>query len=348
MRFTTFVPCAGSASFCGVRILAQGVIQRDSGQIFLQFLSNTKAHIFPLPPRPTVVFDSAGGNILGALDLGRAIRRSRMDTEAGTSYSRVKPGNIFEEEAIVDSPVCASACVLAFAGGLTRTVQAGAKLGIHQFSAIGRAIGDSATQITVVALASYFEEMGVDRQILDRASLVSPSSILWLSQSETRSFRLDNGGPGLAPWRITATSQGDAILEVVQPISEGRSVYLRLGSIQGQIVLSTTAVLSKSAYRSDRLAQFPVGEPAEILICSERSCFQGKAIRAWDRRDTESHVQFKSIVTLTISELRALSTANALSIRDNFGTATSDVSLATGLSVSGFSGGVSLLIRQRN
>ena len=348
MKFSTFWPCAGNASFCGTRILAQGAIQRDSGRLLAQFLSNPKGHAFQLPPRPTVVFDSPGGNVAGAIELGRVIRKNRMDTEIGTTYSRVRSGNTFDEETLVESPVCASACTLAFSGGLTRSVQAGARLGIHQFAAASGAIGDSATQVTVVVLASYFEEMGVQRSLLDRASLVPPSSMLWLSNSDAGIYRLDNTGPEYAPWRVTATPQGDAILEVLQPVSQGRDVHIKLAAVQGRIVLSATTILAKSAYRADRIAQFPAGEPAQISICGGKSCFQPRSIRPWVRSDTESHVRFQAIATLTPSELQVLATSTALSINDDFGTATSDVSLTTNLSMSGFSSGANLLLRLRN
>ena len=345
MQFSTFRPCSGNASFCGIRILAQGVIQRDSGQRLAQFLANPKTHTYALPPRPTIVFDSPGGSVPGAISLGRVIRKSRMDTEVSTAYSRVKPDSSFEEQTFVESPICASACALSFAGGLTRSVQAGARVGIHQFSAANGNIGDSATQVTVVVLATYLEEMGVQRTLLDRASLVSPASMLWLSESDARLHGLDNTGPAQTPWKIVATPQGDAILEVVQPVSQGRDILLRFGATQGAIVLSATTILAKSAYRPDRISQFPDGDTAEISLCSGQACFQTSSIRAWVRSENESEVRFQALVALTPSEFRALASAKALSIRDEFGTATSDVSLRTELSTSGFASGAALLLR---
>lgn len=348
MTFTTFWPCAGNGSFCGIRILAQGVIQRDSGRKLAQFLSNPKAHEYELPPRPTVVFDSPGGSVAGAIDLGRVIRKNRMDTEVDASYSRVRKNNHSEEETFVKDPICASACTLAFSGGLTRSVQSGARLGIHQFAATTGNIGDAATQVTVVVLAAYFEEMGVRRSLLDSASLVPSASMLWLSQADARTHALDNTGPQLASWTLLATPQGDPILEVLQPVSEGREVSLRFGNLQGRILLSATTILSKTAIGADRIAQFPVGQPAEISICSEKSCFQTIPVRPWQKSETTSHVRFRTLVALTPSDLQALAASSGMSVRDNFGTATSDVSLTTKLSVSGFSNGVALLLRTRN
>ena len=345
MQFSTFAPCKGNASFCGVRILAQGIIQRDSGEHLAQFLANPRLHKNALPPVPTVVFDSPGGNIVGAMSIGRVIRRNRMDTEIGTSYSRVMHENRFEEQTYIESPQCASACVLEFVGGISRSVQPEAKIGVHQFAAPTGNVGDGATQVTMVVLASYLDEMGVERLVLDRASTVPPKSMHWLSQFEARLYNLDNTAPAKLPWRISALPQGDAILEVVQTISAGRTVFLRIAIVRGVAALSVTTVLNKSAYHHERIAQFPVGTPSNISLCTEHKCFRGTSVRSWNRSETDSAVHFQILVALAPSDLSALSKAKRLSVDDGFGTASADISLNTDLSISGFSSGIALLLR---
>lgn len=82
MRFSTFWPCDGNGSFCGIRILAEGVIQGDTDRQFSQFLARPKLHKHQLPPVPTIVFDSPGGSVAGGMALGRAIRRLAQELEA--------------------------------------------------------------------------------------------------------------------------------------------------------------------------------------------------------------------------------------------------------------------------
>ncbi len=345
MRFSTYWPCTGNGSFCGVRILAQGVIQPDTGRTFLQFLSNPRSHVHELPPVPTVVFDSPGGSVAGALDLGRIIRNKKMDTEVATTYSRVKKGT-FDEEVFVSSAVCASACSLAFAGGVTRSLDPSARIGVHQFSAPSGSIGDSATQVTLTVLANYFDLMGVNRSLLDRASLVPPTSMYWLTKSEATRFRLDNTQIDLTPWTISATPQGSPILKVMQSISEGREVLVALVIHQGSVAVGVTTILSKSSYRADRIAQFPSGQPAQISLCGERGCFRTTPVQAWTKNENDTEIRFQAVSLLPSSSLRALASSKTLSIDDGFGRPTSDVSLATDLSVTGFGNGAALLLRQ--
>jgi hypothetical protein len=117
MRFSTYWPCIGNGSFCGIRILAEGTIQPNTGKVFESFLRNPKQHRHELPPRPTVVFNSPGGSISGGIALGRAIRKNRLDVELEASYTQVTDKDLTKEEILVERAVCASACVIAFAGG---------------------------------------------------------------------------------------------------------------------------------------------------------------------------------------------------------------------------------------
>lgn len=345
MRFSTFWPCNGSASSCGIRILAEGTIQPDTGKKFEFFLRNRKQHKHELPPQPTIVFNSPGGSVLGGIELGRIIRRNRLDVELADSYSQVVDGDSTRVEILVEKAVCASACVIAFSGGMTRTVQPDAHMGIHQFSGSQGNIGDGATQVAVVFLAAYLEEMGINRAMLDKASLTPSASIYWVSDSEAKRFRLDNTSPYLSPWKISATAEGNAVLEILQEVSFGRTVSLRITIMQGMGVLTATTFLDKSAISPDRTSQFPVNEKSEIELCTQNRCIQARPVRPWLRRETNTLTVFQTIAALSLAELREISRANQLRISDNFGNATSDVSLSTDLSSEGLSPGIALLLK---
>lgn len=340
MRFSTFSPCNGNGSFCGIRILAEGVIQQDTGEKFKEFLKDRQHHQHELPPRPTVVFDSPGGSVTGGMELGRAIRANQLDTELEPSYST-------EHETLVENALCASACVIAFSGGMTRTVQPGSALGIHQFSGGNRDLGESQAQVTVVVLSSYFREMGIGSAMLDTASLTPASSMYWVTDVEAKRYRIDNNSENLSAWQVSPTLEGDAILKVIQDVSYGRSVSLELSVSNGKGHLATTIRLQKSAIRPDRVAQFPVNEYSEIQICTQSSCVDTQPAVPWTRRDFSELTSFRADSELTLDELKSLSRAQVLTISDGFPRATSDVSLSTELSVEGFAAGVALLMRQR-
>lgn len=347
MHFSTFWPCSGNGSSCGVRILAEGTIQRDTAKSLARFLATPKLHKHDLPPHPTIVFSSPGGSVSGALALGRLIREKRLGTEVAPIYTRVVEGSISREETFRSAPVCASACVLAFAGGHTRTFLQGARVGIHQFSTPNGSIGDGATQVAVVVLATYLTEMGINRGLLDAASLVPPNSLLWLSEKEAKSFELDNTLPAPVYWRITPTSQGLAILEIFQSISPGRQVGLRIAAFNEGCVVAVSLHLEKATHSIDRIRQFPVIELPEVSLCADGRCIKGFASKPWTRSETGTEIRFQGFVSYTIDELQEMSTARTLSISDNFGTALSDVSFSSELSTTGFRSGVALLRRAR-
>jgi len=347
MRFSTFWPCNGNGSFCGIRILAEGTIQPDTGRSFEAFLKNRKQHKHELPPSPTVVFNSPGGSLSGGVELGRVIRKNRLDVELADSYSQVSEEDSTKDKSLVERPVCASACVVAFAGGMNRSVQPGAQLGIHQFSGNRANIGDAATQITVVVLASYFEEMGISRSLLDRASLVPSTSIDWVSDGDAKRFRIDNTSPYLEPWKISPTADGDAVLETIQEVSFGRTVSLQISFTQDVGVIAATTRLEKSAIARNRITQFPDNELPKIDICTQIKCMRVRTVKPWIRRDSNVLTVFQATATLSASELREISKATYLKISDNFGNATSDISLSTELSTVGLAPGITLLLRQR-
>ena len=81
MTFLAFWPCAGmSGPLCAPRILADGIIQGNSATKLSEFLSNSQLHSVTLPPKPVVCFNSAGGDVAGAIELGRLIYSRGLDT----------------------------------------------------------------------------------------------------------------------------------------------------------------------------------------------------------------------------------------------------------------------------
>ena len=311
MRFRTFWPCDGNGSMCGIRILAEGALESDTANRFAQFLANPASHEHPLPPVPIVVFDSPGGSIAGGMALGRMIRQRRMDTAVEAEYLHVETtveGRAYP--VLVAEPFCASACALAFAGGVNRSIGPGARLGVHQFSAKQGSIGDSTSQVTVVVLATYLEEMGTDRRLLDLASLTPATSIYWVSQEAARRVQIDNTKPLLAGWSLGSTPTGDGVLETTQSLSPARRVNLRI-AVSGDLALMAVATLfEKALIGNDRLNQFPVGEQPRISICAGSRCIQGSALRPWVRTETQSGVSMQAVIAFSHSRTAEARTRN--------------------------------------
>jgi hypothetical protein len=205
MIFTHFVVCPSSREPpCGSEaILARGTITSDTPAALEAFLRRTKISPSPTNRDRYVVFDSPGGSLGGGIQIGRMIRRYQLSTLMMTGYSGHTLGNP-QREIDFDGASCASACSLAFLGGVTRiSANFGGRIGVHQFASAGdRQIGDGITQITMTLLARYVDDMGVDRAFIDIASLTPPSSIFWLSSEQQQRLRVDNNFLESPGWQL--------------------------------------------------------------------------------------------------------------------------------------------------
>ncbi|NTH14236.1 hypothetical protein G6L99_19125 [Agrobacterium rhizogenes] len=126
-----------------------------------------------------VTFDSNGGNILAAMAYGRMIRSLGLAT--------------FQLRA----SQCASACTLAFVGGVIRQAEPGA-IGVHQSSFAPGAGLDSPTAVAAIQtmtaqIMSYFAEMGVDPKLLQVSLSVPSDDMRYLTASEMQSYGVTFG-----------------------------------------------------------------------------------------------------------------------------------------------------------
>jgi hypothetical protein len=192
MSFRIDSPCEGNGSRCAESIYAEGVIESDTPEKFKAFVAKAKADKSNyLPKYPTVILISPGGSVVGGMGLGEAIRSLNYDTY--TPYDGF----------------CASACSLAFLGGVGRQLDPESKYGVHQFSSGNQGGNESLTQITVVLLADYIERMGVNRMLLDYASIVPPSEMYWLSDKLRKELRVDNSEPLVEGWKLDTNAKGN-------------------------------------------------------------------------------------------------------------------------------------------
>ena len=172
------------------------------------------------------------GNIIisGPIELGDYdfIRRYLVSNPAGTIYlnsnggtvsEALKIANFFREKGMATHlprrSVCASACVLLFAGGVIRTAESTAKIGIHVGSGV---LNDEAIEMFddlyfehgkegFAIAASMFEqtaarftleqtlfllEAGVSLRLLEKTIEVHHLDIMWLNHSEAKKFNLIN------------------------------------------------------------------------------------------------------------------------------------------------------------
>ncbi|MDL2406171.1 hypothetical protein PY650_10920 [Rhizobium calliandrae] len=137
-----------------------------------------------------VTFDSNGGNILAAMAYGRMIR------SLGLATLQLRASQ------------CASACTLAFVGGVIRQAEPGA-IGIHQSSFAPGAGLDSPTAVAAIQtmtaqIMSYFTEMGVDPKLLQVSLSVSSDDMRYLTASEMQSYGVTFGNLNDIAGRLAA------------------------------------------------------------------------------------------------------------------------------------------------
>lgn len=154
-----------------------------------------------------VTFDSNGGNIHAAMAFGRAIRSLALDTVQ------------------VRSAQCASACALAYVGGVMRTAEPGS-IGVHRssFSGDARIDGHSAVaavQAMTAEIMTYLIEMGVDPKLLQLSLSVDSSDMRYLTASEMVQFGVTSSAPG---GQQVAAATDTTTPDAVEPIRKAEDV----------------------------------------------------------------------------------------------------------------------------
>jgi len=165
------VAAQGCRTSCPAEIAADGIIAPDSADAF-------RAVAATLAPRPVVVrLASAGGNLVGGLQLGQAFREFNATLIVGKGAR------------------CVSACVYAFLGGAVRRVTGG-RIGVHRFRSEGdegeRDFPSVLVQRANEILSEYATRMGADPDLIGLAMRTSPPAIHYLDAAELRRYRVIN------------------------------------------------------------------------------------------------------------------------------------------------------------
>ena len=117
----------------------------------------------------SVYLNSQGGNLSGAMELGRIFRKHRFWTVVGRPSA----------EPDSDGPgVCFSACPFAYAGGVWRFLGRGSQIGVHRFYSAERTPDALAVAQEVSAeVTEYLAEMGVSTELFSLMSRVPSNDI---------------------------------------------------------------------------------------------------------------------------------------------------------------------------
>ena len=224
MRFELRVQ--GPAEVCGKNcktfVAASGAITADTPRHFLLFAQNHDVD------GATVVLNSDGGSVHGAIALGRELRKLKLATTVGSLVDLSADSE--EQPRVTFSPQadCESMCAFVLLGGVRRSVPAESRVMVHQIWLGDRredptAAGYSAEDLVLVQrdigrLARYTADMGASADLLEVALRIPPWEPMHaLTRDELRHTKLTTEDADVPVAAATVATSSPAL--VPQPVS---------------------------------------------------------------------------------------------------------------------------------
>lgn len=217
-------PEAACGTNCKLYVAASGAITADTPTQFQAFAKNRTL------AGATVVLDSDGGSVHGAIALGRDIRRLGLDTTVGR-LTDLKPSGAKEPVRATLSPRadCESMCSFVLLAGVHRWVPSEARVMVHQIWLGDRrddpiAANYSAEDLVLVQrdigrLATYTAEMGASMDMLDLALRIPPWEPMHvMSQDEIQRMRVVTEMPDNSSAATVAVSPPKPAVQPEAPI----------------------------------------------------------------------------------------------------------------------------------
>lgn len=188
-------PAQACADKCRTWVSGSGAITADTPRDFDAFARSRKIEGM------TIALDSDGGSVLGALALGRSIRKLGMITTVGRTVDLGASENGRKRAKLLPRAFCESMCAFVLLAGVERQVPAEARVMVHQIWLGDRrddptAANYSAEDLVVVQrdigrLAQYTVEMGGGIDLLEIALKIPPwEPMRQLSRDELRLMKI--------------------------------------------------------------------------------------------------------------------------------------------------------------
>lgn len=137
-----------------------------------------------------VFLDSPGGDVASAIAMGRMLRAVGADVW------------------IAKNSECSSACVLIFAGGVTRMAVAPFRLGLHrphfdptEFSGLSHQAAQTAYNALGTAVRQYLREMGISDRTYEMMLRVSSTDISYIDAETAEELGLIGEDPAYQEWQ---------------------------------------------------------------------------------------------------------------------------------------------------
>jgi len=219
----------GPADVCGDHcrtwVSAVGTITSDTPLDFARFASEHDLR------GATLVLDSGGGSVHGAMALGRHVRRLGMTATVGKTIELAgKPGSTQRRARLSPQADCESMCVFVLLAGSKRSVPRGARLLVHQIW-LGDRRDDAAAatysaedlvlvQRDIGRLAQYTVEMGASIDFLELSLRIPPWEPMRVLARDEIS-------------RMRVATEPDAVGTAAEPATAASSPALTSGARRG-------------------------------------------------------------------------------------------------------------------
>jgi hypothetical protein len=321
MRFTLFTegPPETCGTTCRPLIGASGMITVDTARQFITFVRDNGLQTTPgAQADATVVLESDGGSVLGAIDLGRAIRRFGFATTVGHVVEHRSSTSVKNGETIGRAD-CQSMCGFVLLAGVHRHVPPDGQVLVHQIWLGDRredavAANYTAEDLVVVqrdigAILQYTADMGGDVELVALSLRVPPwEPMRALTREELRRMKLDQddvpASPAVAKTAAGPTLPDEAALKVP---SNGRGWMATLRA--GQPVLARTHPLTLEGERIGSFSLFiACGPTPDTFNLTYRELRSGPA----DRGVPRSVAQVALVLDDHLQQLKILSSERAI------------------------------------
>jgi hypothetical protein len=194
MQFSLRQDATSCVTKCKTWVSATGMIRAETARDFEVFAAKNNVR------GSTIVLNSEGGSVHGAIALGRAIRKLDMTTTVGRTVDGKGDSRI---ASIVPRADCESMCAFVLLAGAKRIVPPEARVRVHQIWLGDRrddaaAASYSAEDLVLVQrdigkLAQYTIEMGGSVELLEVSLRIPPwEPMRVLTRDELRRMNLDN------------------------------------------------------------------------------------------------------------------------------------------------------------
>jgi hypothetical protein len=322
MRFALFADGSPEtcATTCRPLIAASGMVTVDTARQFIAFVrDNALQTARGGQADATVVLESDGGSVLGALDLGRAIRRFGFATTVGHVVEHRSSTSLKYGE-ITGRADCQSMCSFVLLAGVHRHVPPDAQVLVHQIWLGDRredavAANYTAEDLVVVqrdigAILHYTAEMGGDIELVALSLRVPPwEPMRALTREELRRMKLDQDGDVPATAAVAKTAAGPTLPDeaTLKIPSNGRGWTTTIRA--GQPVVARTHPLTLEGERIGSFSLFiACGATPDTFTMTYRELRSGPA----DRGVPRSVAQVALVLDDHLQQLKILSSERAI------------------------------------